>query len=512
MNRFLAKVPRIAVIVAVLSASYVSVATAQLGTDSGELTGDYLLDARPNQLLYLSLTQAGQFVSGYMLVVEPDTNGTLTNEQFTVEGSTNGESVSLVIGSWLSGQVTMSGSKQDSDLYLSYPTDSGEIETVHFVSAAPDAFNQVLSEWQAIRMTEDELRYSLPTEADMPAGLTQVNEYPLTLNDITATYPTLHADQLAAWGWQATVARLFSSDQGSVPSNELISAFVYLHRFGSADAAGEALATYAKSDDAGKWDVTQADPGGDQVQVLTALGAGDSQTNEWIDVAVYARSETTVIHVIGMAFQGDPTADTIDIARKLFDPAYRATTTELAAHISTLEDAAGEIDGLEREVQGTLDGIHDAVDELQTLLTELKDQAAQPLDCFGLEGLSFTYSESMGFIHKETLTWERDQYDLSMADLEAAVIVLEQTLISVEQTMRTLDTFLEAMPAPLTGEAEEVFGDEEVMIASYATLTSDARTNLDTLNTDVNAAVIEADEIMAEGQVIVDDAAASIAC
>src|SRR5680860_891309 len=84
---------------------------AQNSPASGTLTGTYVLDARPTQLVYLSLTQSASMVSGYAVIVEPNTEpqsaSLLTSRTFNIEGTASGPSVTLVLGNWVSGQITM---------------------------------------------------------------------------------------------------------------------------------------------------------------------------------------------------------------------------------------------------------------------------------------------------------------------------------------------------------------------------------------------------------------------
>lgn len=126
---------------------------AQNSPASGNLTGTYVLDARPTQLVYLSLTQSESRVSGYAVIVEPNTDpqpaNLLASRTFNIEGTAAGPSVTLVLGNWVSGQITMTGSSDGDDLVLTYPSASGEISTVVFHSSSQYSFNQFVTEWRA---------------------------------------------------------------------------------------------------------------------------------------------------------------------------------------------------------------------------------------------------------------------------------------------------------------------------------------------------------------------------
>ncbi len=133
--------------------------TAQISADSGNLTGTYVLDARPTQLVYLSLTQSGPIVSGYAVIVEPTTDpevaDVLTSQTLAVEGTATESSVTLNMGDWVSGQITMTGSKQDGALILTYPASFGEIGTVILQPASPNTFNRAMSEWRSNLVAEN---------------------------------------------------------------------------------------------------------------------------------------------------------------------------------------------------------------------------------------------------------------------------------------------------------------------------------------------------------------------
>lgn len=128
-------------------------AVAQNPSESGNLTGNYILDARPSELFYLSLTQSASDVSGYAVIVEPNTDSeasdVLASQTLNVEGIATNTSVTLVIGDSVSGQITMTGSEQGDSLMMTYPTTTGEISTVTFQPTDRHAFNQIVSDWRS---------------------------------------------------------------------------------------------------------------------------------------------------------------------------------------------------------------------------------------------------------------------------------------------------------------------------------------------------------------------------
>lgn len=489
-------------LVAIFSAG-TPMAMAQEGTGSVGLMGGYLLDARPEALLYLSLAQTGQTISGYMIAVEPDTDGTLMSEQFSVEGVTDGTNVTLVIGDWFSGQLTMSGSKEGDDLVLSYPTSSGAIETAIFVSTSSDTFNQALADWEAMRTAEADLWQWLPSATDVPGELALFDESSLSQDEVAMGYPGLEAARLTEWAWQASVMRSFGADSPAV-TDRLASATVSLHLFGGPDTAGEALGAFVERYTSGGWEALDANSDVSLVQVLVTPGLSSDQPEEGSSVAVFVRTGATVMLVVGTASHGDPTADSLELTRRVFDPAYLAATRELTAHITAIEQAAGQFDRLVEEARGDLDGVQEAVGTMQAALDELRAQAdVRPMDCLQIVNVEVAYTD---------LETARFGFDVTVGSLDAEVTLAEQTIAAVQETYQTIDTVRATMPSPLSGDAEAVFADEQGAIEMYTLDADEARPELDMLNTEYAEAVASADSIMADGQTILEEAEVATSC
>jgi hypothetical protein len=510
MNRTRIRFLRLLALVVAFSSIAMPMALAQEGTGADGLMGGYLLDARPEALLYLSLTQTAQTISGYMISVEPDTDGTLTSEQFRVEGVTDGTALTLVVGDWLSGQLTMSGSKDGDDLVLSYPTSSGAIETAVFVSATPDTFNQALADWEVMRAAAADLWQWLPNATDVPGELVLFDELSLSQDEVAMGYPGLEVVRLTEWAWQGSVMRSFGTD-GPAVTGHLASATVYLHRFGDPDTAGEALGAFVEHYMAGGWEAIEATSDASLVHVLATPGLPDAQSEEGSSVAVFARTGATVMLVVGVASHGDPSTDALELARRVLDPTYLAATRELSAHITTIEQATGQIDVLVEDAWEDLDDVEVAVGAMQEALDELRVQAeVRPMDCLQIVNVQVAYTDvEVTYTDVEVA---RFGYDATVGDLYAEVTGAEQTIAAAQETFQTIDTTLATMPSPLSSDAASVFADEQAVIDAYAVDADDAHPELDALNTAYTDSVVSADGIMADGQTILEEAEAATSC
>jgi len=178
---------------------------------SDSVTGSYILDSQPEEIWFLSLTQTGQVVNGYALVVEPDEAGVLSQQQLSVSGTTDGTYLALTIGDLLFGSISMTGAKEGDDLVLTFPTDEGGLGTAVFTETSPEQFNEALTNWRNMGSVQDWLGSLLLTEADMPPGMLLSNESSLSRTEAAAAYPYVDANQFEVWEWMASVDRIFSS-------------------------------------------------------------------------------------------------------------------------------------------------------------------------------------------------------------------------------------------------------------------------------------------------------------
>src|SRR5437879_5662566 len=93
-------------------------------------TGTFIADGRPRWMGFLSLTQTDHSVNGFLLVAQPNDHGATTSETITVEGSADGNAMTLHSKTFLSfGSVTFDGRLSGSVLTLSFPSSSGRVES-----------------------------------------------------------------------------------------------------------------------------------------------------------------------------------------------------------------------------------------------------------------------------------------------------------------------------------------------------------------------------------------------
>jgi len=474
------------------------------------ITGSYLLDNRPEELWFLSLTQVGQSVNGYAIVVEPDEDSALSQQQLPLSGTTDGTNLAITIGDSWFGMISMSGTSEGGDLVLNFPTDAGGIGTAVFARSSPEAFNQAFVEWQNMGVAQDWLNSVLLTEADMPSGMLFAYESSLSLSDVVSAYSSLDQDQLAEWGWLASVDRSFNSTGSVDPSDELQMAVITLHQFGTVEGAASALDGFISSDQNTGWEISHSD--GATVALLTLPSSGNGIIPDGVDIIVYLQLADTIAQIRGFAFGGDPTAETLEIARRLYDPAYRATAQELSGHIYTMETAAAEVDDLERSVQTELDDMNSVVDTLSNSLVDLENQANEALDCFALESLIFSYENGMAFTYENSLVWEQDQYEDAEDAMDAAVNSLESSPAIASQTLATLTTMRALMPAPLNEASDLLFDQEQSVIDATTLRAVAARETLNDLHAEYEEAITSAETIMADGSAIVEGAEQGMSC
>ena len=106
------------------------------------LTGSFAADARPSWMQYLSLTQTGPAVSGFLIVVRQAGSGT-SSETHEVSGSA--ESDSFTIRTTRLG--TMTGRREGQNLAVTFPNSSGQVATTIFTPTSEASFNQALADW-----------------------------------------------------------------------------------------------------------------------------------------------------------------------------------------------------------------------------------------------------------------------------------------------------------------------------------------------------------------------------
>ncbi|MDE2388873.1 MAG: hypothetical protein KGN35_07315 [Betaproteobacteria bacterium] len=111
-------------------------------------TGSFLADSRPDRMMYLVLTQTKDSVSGSLIIVTPDNLGNTKSRTLVLQGTTDGDAVTLISTRLLDDSVVISGRKRKDKVMLLFPTDSGEILNIAFLPVAEDRYNHLLKQWQ----------------------------------------------------------------------------------------------------------------------------------------------------------------------------------------------------------------------------------------------------------------------------------------------------------------------------------------------------------------------------
>ncbi|MGA7731497.1 MAG: hypothetical protein WCD37_09525 [Chloroflexia bacterium] len=110
-----------------------------------------MADERPTDVDFLSLTQSGVEVSGYLLVVTPDGNMSTKSTTIPLNGSADGDVVTLNNPS-TQGVYTLR--RSDNKLTLSYPSTKGQIGSRTLTPTSQEEFNNLLYTWQADLSTQ----------------------------------------------------------------------------------------------------------------------------------------------------------------------------------------------------------------------------------------------------------------------------------------------------------------------------------------------------------------------
>ncbi len=162
----------------------------------------------------------------------------------------------------------------------------------------------------------DSLEALLPTEEQVPEGLTQTREGERTEEEVAGALGTDDAAQrLEEWEWEGNAFREFDlpADADAEP-DQTNHVDVSVHRFGGAEAAEEALPYFSDLVvDAQGLEEVDVDPLGDQVRALS--GAPDGANL----VILYIRSGTDLIRIGTASPEGDPTADAVAVAEAILD-------------------------------------------------------------------------------------------------------------------------------------------------------------------------------------------------
>ncbi len=118
-----------------------------LASAENRFTGTYMADVRPQQMIYLALTQTQDFVAGAMTIVTPDQKGGIGNQTVPIRGAADGNSISLMAERFLNN-LAITGHKKGSSIVLTFPGASGGLAIVSFAPASENDFNAAVTKWR----------------------------------------------------------------------------------------------------------------------------------------------------------------------------------------------------------------------------------------------------------------------------------------------------------------------------------------------------------------------------
>ena len=501
--------------------------------NSESLTGMYVLDARPVELMFLSLTQTGTVLGGYLILVKSDTYGNdeakeLTPQHLGVEGAVEGRTLILHLGDWWHGETTLTGHKDGSNLVLAFPSNAGQVETIVLVASSPAEFNQMLEEWQIMVQAERNLWNMLPTEEDVPPELIATEESNYSQEDDAWNWFDDYdkgMQQLAEWGWQASTCRTFATDGTPSRGTDMDIVAVCLSQFGSSEAASMALRYFFRGDHNDGLNSVGAVPLGDEEQVLTGPASpgnypfwGDPEGNL---TRLYTRVGPTVVEIVGHSSEGDPTPIVIELAKRMLDSQYATAQAETAAAIpklsqslayqmAELTEGAAWFPTQVEELSIALDGVQAIVDDMQVALTIMQDEAViQPMDCSQLSVVRRRLSD-LRFM-KDDLWLVKLRFRDEAKALENKLSELGQVVTAAQNTADQLSAAIEnsSYPPPAVNTQPN---DVSSVVLTYEEAAEAASVVLNTLQTEYDAELALADDLILQGKTSLEEIKADAMC
>ncbi|WP_396957184.1 hypothetical protein [Nitrosomonas sp.] len=135
----------LSVLISAAFALLYSLATAA----SNPFTGQFLADKRPSELIYVSITQAGSTVSGFMVLVSAADKGRTEKTTLALEGVADKTTVTLREKRFF-GDYVLTGRREGNRLILAFPGRDGSVIPEIFVPATESEYSNKLTEWQKL--------------------------------------------------------------------------------------------------------------------------------------------------------------------------------------------------------------------------------------------------------------------------------------------------------------------------------------------------------------------------
>jgi hypothetical protein len=115
--------------------------------------GTYMVDSRPSEMVFLTITQAQDVLSGSLMRVAPDGHGGTRMETISLSGNgaSGGFALTANAGGFLGligAKVQLTGRMEGRQIVLNVPTSTGIFSTVKFSPTNEAEFNQAMIEWR----------------------------------------------------------------------------------------------------------------------------------------------------------------------------------------------------------------------------------------------------------------------------------------------------------------------------------------------------------------------------
>lgn len=107
------------------------------------VTGKYMADRRPAEILHLSLIQIGKDIQGSILFVTARDQGKLDDSQVKVTGVTDGDTLMLT----LSSGTVIQGHRKGNGILLYYPT-KGQLVPILFKPVDTEYYSELVANWR----------------------------------------------------------------------------------------------------------------------------------------------------------------------------------------------------------------------------------------------------------------------------------------------------------------------------------------------------------------------------
>ncbi len=120
---------------------------AIMGFSQNTFTGTYYVDNRPHEVLYLTLTQTENIVSGNLIIATPNDKKQINGESLSLNGIVDGNQITLHYKKLFSDEV-INGKKQDDKIILMFPSKSGSVINITLYPSTEDNYNKIINQWR----------------------------------------------------------------------------------------------------------------------------------------------------------------------------------------------------------------------------------------------------------------------------------------------------------------------------------------------------------------------------